>query len=149
MNDRKAIEEMMKRLSGADLDAFPAVSPFEDAEVISSYSRAEAIEDGVLMDVSAVATEVGITVHTAVTPGVMSELVSNPKWSDWGTEQDRLKRLLNCAANAIESTKNGDALFSIEFFKEDNPVQRIDLRAVRGPGDSLEQVMTVMLMHED
>ena len=34
-------------------------SPFDDMEVISAYSRAQAIEDGVLVDLSTLAREAG------------------------------------------------------------------------------------------
>ena len=43
---------------------------WDDAEVISSYSRAQAIEDGVLVDVSTVAKEAGIKFPVAMTAAV-------------------------------------------------------------------------------
>ena len=49
-------------------------SPFEDMEVISSYSRAQAIEDGVLVDVSALAREAGLKYDVAVSSGVFAVL---------------------------------------------------------------------------
>src|SRR4051812_20157275 len=45
-----------------------------DWPVISTYSRAEAIEDGVLVDVSALASTRGFKIPVAMTAGVFAEL---------------------------------------------------------------------------
>ena len=147
--NRKDIFEMMKNLGEADFDAFPNLSPFEGADIIHSYSRAEAIEDGVLIDVSKQAAAVGITLHTAVTPGIWAELIGNPKWEGWGTEDERLKRLLSDACNELEKAGSGIAFFSIRMVDMGSIVGEIHLRAQRGPGDNLEPVLTVMLGQED
>lgn len=147
--NRKDIVEMMKNLGEADFDAFPSCSPFENADVIHSYSRTEAIEDGVLMDVSKQAAEVGITLHTAVTPGVWAELIANPKWETWGTEEERLKRLLSDACGELEKRESDIALFCIRLTDQGAVRGEIHLRVQRGPGDNLEPVLTVMLSHED
>jgi hypothetical protein len=147
--NRKDIFEMMKNLGEADFDAFPNLSPFEGAEIIHSYSRAEAIEDGVLIDVSKQAAEVGITLHTAVTPAVWAELIGNPKWEAWGTEDQRLKRLLSDACSELEKRASDIAFFCIRMADLGVMVGEIHIRAQRGPGDNLEPVLTVMLGHED
>lgn len=139
----------MKNLGEADFDAFPNLSPFEGAEIIHSYSRAEAIEDGVLIDVSKEAAEVGITLHTTVTPGVWAELIGNPKWEEWGTEEERLKRLLSDACSELEKAENGTAFFCIRMIDMGAIAGEIHFRAQRGAGDKLEPVLTVMLSHED
>lgn len=147
--NRKDIFEMMKNLGEADFDAFPNLSPFEGAQIIHSYSRAEAIEDGVLIDVSKEAREAGITLHTAVTTGVWSALIGNPKWTDWGTESERLKQLLPVAISELERKANDIVFFSLRMTDMGSLVEEIHLRAQRGPGDNLEPVLTVMLGHED
>ena len=48
-------------------------------EVISSYSRAQAIEDGVLVDVSSVAREAGIKFPVAMTRTVWGKYVEVPE----------------------------------------------------------------------
>ena len=149
MTNRREIEEMMKHLGDCDLDAMPHGAPFEDADVIHSYTRAEAIADGVLIDVSKQAAEVGITLNTAVTPGVWAELIGNPKWEGWGSEDRRLKRLLADACNELERTRDGLALFCIRLSDKGAVVGEIHFRAHSGPGDNLEPVLTVMLSHED
>jgi hypothetical protein len=51
---------------------------FENAEIISRYSRADAIRDGVLIDVSAVAREAGIRYPVALTCAVWEQCASRP-----------------------------------------------------------------------
>ena len=49
-----------------------------DAEVISTYTRAQAIEDGVLVDVSKTAREVGLKWPVAITAGVWATINDIP-----------------------------------------------------------------------
>ena len=49
----------------------------DDMVVISSYTRAEAIEDGVLVDVSKVAREAGIKYPVAVTIHLLLNMCSS------------------------------------------------------------------------
>jgi hypothetical protein len=48
---------------------------WDDAEVIYAYTRAQAIEDGVLIDVSSVASEAGIKFPVAMTRTVWGKYV--------------------------------------------------------------------------
>ena len=45
-------------------------NPFQDFEVVSEYSRASALEDGVLVDISALAREAGFKIPVCITSGV-------------------------------------------------------------------------------
>jgi len=47
---------------------------FDDADIISSYSRAEAIADGALVDITPTAKEAGFTVPVALTAAVRARL---------------------------------------------------------------------------
>jgi len=49
---------------------------FENAEVIDSYTRAQAIEDGVLIDVSNAAKEAGFRIPIALTTAVWADCVA-------------------------------------------------------------------------
>ena len=53
-------------------------------EVISTYSRAQAFEDGVLVDAGEMATEVGFRIPVALTAAVWSDCVV---WTDADTER--------------------------------------------------------------
>lgn len=147
--NRKDIFDMMKNLGEADFDAFPSVPPFEDAEVIHTYSRAEAIEDGVLIDVSKQATAVGITLHSAMTPGVWAEMIANPDWQSCGSEENRIEGVLAIGYSKLEKEESNQTFFSIQLINHGEVFREVQLRAHRGPGDNLEPVFTVMLSHED
>ncbi len=51
---------------------------FDDADLIHRYTRADAIRDGVLIDVSAVAREAGIRYPVALTRAVWERCVAVP-----------------------------------------------------------------------
>ena len=59
--------------------------------VISVYTRAQAIEDGILVDVSETAREAGFTIPVAVTRAVWNRIVSLPE--DYRGFQDERGRL--------------------------------------------------------
>jgi len=46
--------------------------PFTFGEIISRYSRSQAIEDGVLVDVTETAKEAGFCYHTVITAALMA-----------------------------------------------------------------------------
>jgi len=52
--------------------------PFEDAKIISSYSRKQAIEDGVLIDLSQWAKETGFVMPVACTSAVWGQYIEPP-----------------------------------------------------------------------
>lgn len=60
-----------------------AIAFFEESDIISTYSRAQAVEDGVLVDVSATMREAGITTKTALTRTVYEDCVA---WTDADTQ---------------------------------------------------------------
>ena len=53
--------------------------PFDEVELISSYSRAEAIADGQLIDVTELAREAGLRYPTALTAAVWAGCVEVPQ----------------------------------------------------------------------
>ena len=60
---------------------------FQPEDLIYSYSREQAIEDGVLVDVSETAREAGIKYPTALTARVWAEVVNpNEQRKDWGQD---------------------------------------------------------------
>ena len=70
-------------------------------EVIYSYSRAQAIEDGVLVDVSEMATEAGFKHPTALTRAVWDDCVRVPEGLSDQDEEGRLWDVLWMSAFAI------------------------------------------------
>jgi hypothetical protein len=125
---------------------------WDDAEVISSYTRAQALEDGVLIDVSSVAKEAGIKFPVAMTSTVWGEYVEVPEGVNCQDERGRLWDILwmlRCNAR-----RGGDTLFFKLYVRNHNR-ERLDsrdlvtLKAVCGPGDTPEPVITIMLPDED
>jgi len=127
-------------------------------DVISTYTRAQAIEDGVLIDVSAMAREAGFKWQVALTSAVWADCVV---WKDEDSRQQvhqdqsgRLWDVLFMAAHAIRtSRRSGDRLlFQLYRVPRDGystDAVRTTLKLIVGPGDAGEPVMTVLMPHED
>jgi hypothetical protein len=121
-------------------------------EVIHAYTRAQALEDGVLADISELAREAGFKFPVAVTQGVWEIL--NPTNELKAAGQDLTERtwdLLTILRHAIRAASNTDAIrFAPLFLREPGQkIERIDMWAKCGPGDEAEPVITVMLKGED
>lgn len=118
-------------------------------EVISRYSRADAIADGVLVDVTPRAREAGIRYPVAMTSTVWNEYVEVPTGVVGQDQAGRLWDVLWMFAVAARRT-DGDLLFFRLYVRNDNRRARmVELKAVCGPGDEGEPVITVMLPDED
>ena len=109
-------------------------------DLIYSYSRAQAIEDGVLMDVSERAMRAGIKYPTACTHGVWALIGTVPE-SCSVDESVRLAAVLTALLAAIRQARGTDRV-EFEALGE-------RLYAVCGPGDTAAPVITVMLEGED
>jgi len=126
---------------------------WDDAEVISTYTRAQALEDGVLVDVSATSKEAGIKFPVAMTSAVWGKYVEVPEGVNHQDERGRLWDIVwmfRCAARNF----SGDTLFFKLYVRNHNRerLSRNDLVALKalcGPGDDAEPVITIMLPDED
>ena len=126
-------------------------------EVISTYTRVQAIEDGVLIDAGPTAKEVGFKLPVALTSAVWSDCVA---WTDSDSQkmpfQDqsgRLYDLLFMAAFAIPtSADSGDRLL-YELYRVprdgySTEAKPVTLKLIIGPGDHGEPVVTILLPEE-
>jgi hypothetical protein len=120
---------------------------------IFTYTRAQAIADGVLIDVSKLAREAGFRYPVALTAGVWAECVAVPEGVTGQDETGRLWDILTMLRFAIARQK-GDAQ-RIDFAlhvrndnREGDP-PLVSLYALCGPGDNGEPVITVLLPGED
>ena len=121
-------------------------------EVIHSYSRAQAIEDGVLIDVSEAAREAGFKFPVAVTQGVWARCVEVPEGLVDQDESGRLWDVLWMLRHGIVSSKDGDTdRIRVQLYVKESEAepQLVTLWSVCGPGDEGEPVITVMLPGED
>jgi len=131
---------------------------FTDADFVYTYSRAQAIADGMLVDVSTVAREAGFRVPVALTAAAWAECVA---WSSADTEQTsvpqdeagRLWDVLWLAGHAARLHRDSDSdrcPFSVlRVPRGQRRAQSCPLVLHIGPGDSGEPVITVMLPGED
>ena len=121
--------------------------------LIFSYTRAQAIADGVLVDVSKLAKEAGFRFPVAVTAAVWAECVAVPDGVAGQDETGRLWDVLNMLRFAIASQqKDSERVDFAVHVRKDNsegfpPLVR--LYALCGPGDDAEPVITVMQPGED
>ncbi len=126
-------------------------------ETIFSYSRAEALEDGVLVDVTAEASETGFRIPVALTAEAWADCVAwDPTDSDRQTYQDergRLHDVLWMAQLAARQARRGrETLFSLYRVPRGGrgiKPRLMTLKLTIGPGDVGEPVVTIMLPSED
>ncbi len=126
---------------------------WDDAEVIYAYTRAQALEDGSLVDVSETAKEAGIKFPVALTAAVYGQCVEVPDGVSCQDAKGRLWDILwmfRCAAARFD----GDTLLFKLYVRNHNREHLgrrdlVTLKAVCGPGDDGEPVVTIMLPEED
>jgi len=120
-------------------------------QVIHTYTRKQAIEDGVLVDVSETAKEAGINFPVALTSTVWGiYVVPSEKLEGCGQSvSGRLWDLLwMFRVNALK-TNSSLLFYSCIFLNEDEKREEVKLKAICGPGDNGEPVITIMLPMED
>jgi hypothetical protein len=127
-------------------------------DVISTYSRVQAIEDGVLIDAGSIANEIGFRWPVALTSAAWADCVV---WTDVDSRQQvhqdqsgRLYDVLYMAAHAIRTSKQpGDRLlFQLYRVPRDGHSTEavlVTLKLIVGPGDTTEPVITILLPRED
>jgi hypothetical protein len=142
-------------------------------DLISSYTRRQAIEDGVLIDVSDTAREAGFKFPVAVTSTVWARYVEVPEGAVPGQDvRGRLWDIVWMLKAGIARTASND-LSQIDYqlyvampdrgdwqSNEDVPLKGnsgmsrathrlVSLKALCGPGAAAEPVITIMLPGED
>lgn len=119
-------------------------------ELIHSYSRADAIADGVLVDVTATAKEAGIKYPTALTSAVFEGYVRVPPGVEAQDELGRLWDILWILKLTIARASSCDSLwFTVLVRNDSNAPQPVELKALCHPGDDPEPVITILLIDED
>jgi hypothetical protein len=127
-------------------------------EVIYSYTRAQAIEDGVLIDVGAMAREAGFKWPVAITSAAWDDCVAwSEDDSDKQVHQDQSGRLwdvLFMASHAIRTgSGSGDRLlfqlYRVPRGARSTKTELTTLKLIVGPGDQGKPVITILLPDED
>ena len=132
-------------------------------EVISTYTRAQALEDGVLVDAGPIANEVGFKFPVALTSAVWADCVA---WTDsdsrkkpFQDQSGRLYDVLIMAAFAIQTSEDssdrllyGVLLYELYRVPRDGfstEAKPVTLKLIIGPGDHGEPVITILFSNED
>jgi len=144
------------RSAGITEEELLADQPF--GPIIASYTRAQAIEDGVLVDLTQPPTgellrEAGVKVHAAMTATAFAEAVAPIGGGELPPGQDlkgRLWDVLMCLTVAIRASggQTDRVHFAVSVW-DGRKSNTVKLWALIGPGDDAEPVMTIMLEGED
>lgn len=137
-----------------------ACSMVEDCEgelsdplLIFSYTRAQAIADGVLVDASTLAQEAGFKYPVALTSAAWADCVTVPEGADGQDETGRLWDVLNVLRFTIQGQSGGsnqsEVRFTVSVRTGATTSEDVQLKSLCGPGDNAEPVITIMLPHED
>ncbi len=136
-----------------------------DAKVVFTYTREQALEDGVLVDVSKLASECGFTFPVAITSDLHGTLQPPEEVAGLQSYEGRLWDvlwMLSCTIKGMLPAKDrfpyggGECIF-FELMIVDSTTPKkcgpdpwgVTLKAISGPGDNQEPVITIMLPHED
>jgi hypothetical protein len=125
-------------------------SPF--GEVIYSYSRAQAVADGVLVEVTKTALEAGIRFPVFLTRASYEQYVTVPPNVAGQDEAGRLWDIVWMLRFAIQKSANTTRLPFALYVRNDNgPARLVKLVATCGPLDidDPQPAITVMLPDED
>jgi len=126
--------------------------------VITTYSRAQALEDGVLVDVSTLGQEVGFKWPVALTRAAWCDCVQWSSGDDHDQavqdEQGRLWDVLFMAVYAIKTATHAGDRLNFKLCRVPNDgcsqaAQDVTLKLIVGPGDNGEPVITILLPNED
>jgi hypothetical protein len=127
-------------------------------EVISTYSRAQALDDSVLVDAGAMAKEAGFRWPVAITAAAWSDCVA---WTDADSErqvhQDQSGRLcdvLFMAQHAIRVSRSGADRLKFQLYRvprngKSTKATITELKLIVSPGDQGKPVITILLPDED
>lgn len=135
-------------------------------DVIYAYTRAQAIDDGVLIDVTDTAREAGIKFPTALTSAVWADYVAVPE--ELKGLQDEMGRLwdilwmFSCAVRSgritgevgtfdviIAKSDKGDWKINEKAHKGNRTQRLVTLKTVCGPSDDGSPCVTIMRPEED
>ena len=124
-----------------------------DNYIIFRYTRADAIRDGVLIDVSETAREAGFRIPVAITAAAWARCVEVPEGVTGQDERGRLWDVLSMLYYAISRSLGGHEIrYHLHVRNSDEeavPPPPVKLKALCGPGDEAEPVITIMLPNED
>lgn len=117
---------------------------------IFTYTREMAIADGVLIDISTMAKEAGFKVPVAVTHTLYANWIEPDEYSKRQVQSSsgRIWDILMHLHYASKAAKSEIVYINVVFAGKDGS-KTVKIKAVIGPGDTADPVLTIMLPHED
>lgn len=118
---------------------------------IFSYSRKQALEDGILIDVSKMAKEAGMRFDTAITDTLWHAYIepSEELKNQGQSAEGRLWDILVMLYYNAHRTDNGCMLFDVLFqMTPGQPPVAKKIKAMVDPGDTDYPVITIMMPEE-
>lgn len=141
----------MKTFDGIRKQIDTIGSPPPGFEIISRYTRKEAIEDGVLYDITELAKEAGHRFPVAISTGV-HVLATEAQEKGGRDYKGVIWDIISVLTFAIKASKKGGNViyFTVKIWsKYTGKDQDVKLYCVCGEGDNMEPVLTIMLISED
>jgi len=120
---------------------------WKDTDVVYAYTRTQAIQDGVLVDVSELAREAGFRWPVAVTAAVWA-LVSDIPVSRQGLESTD-GRMWDVLWMARWAAKRGGSEGLYDLVLRHGNKRKATLKLHTGPGDDGSPVCTILMPDED
>ncbi len=120
-------------------------------DIIFSFTRAQAIADGFLIDVTETAREAGFRFTVALTHAMWAKYVEVPAHVTGQDEAGRLWDILSMLGVAIraQSDHRSQVWFRLYVRNDNRRARLVTLKSICRPGDDAEPVITVMLPDED
>ena len=126
------------------------VSIWDGAEVIHTYTRGEALEDGALIDVTKTAQEAGFCIPVAVTAALWADINAIPAskrgLQDW---EGRLWDVLWVGRAVAKRASRTCDTVTYQVIMHVGRKSIYYVKMVCGPGDASEPVVTLMRPDED
>jgi hypothetical protein len=134
------------------LEPFEELRLFKPDDTVARYTRAQAIADGVLVDVSEAARQAGYHIPVALTLAAWNECVAVPEGVEGQDESGRLWDVLYMCRVAIGRSQGGSELtFQLNVRSSNQPgvPPPVTLKAVCSPDDNGAPCITILLDQED
>lgn len=123
------------------------ITDFLGDVTVFTYTRAEAIADGVLVEADPeIVQAAGFSIPVAMTSTVYETFVTARSHESESENLARLGWLLHTVRDAIKSSAEGNR---VDFHHMDSDGKMHELYALCHPGDNGEPVITVMFIGED
>ena len=124
----------------------------DDFKVVYSYTRAQAIADGVLVDVTEQAKQSGFKLPVAIGDNLFNGYIVPPDGLEGEGQslEGRLHDVFEMLKAAASCRWNESrVMFDVIFVMAPRMIQKVLILAVAGPGDNGEPVLTICLPEDE